>query len=129
MVEEQTNVIPLDVKYHRFGNRRKYKRVPVDFPVVLEFSGETISGQALNGCNEGLIVESYMSSEYAQGIMGMLSDRPLKVALQFTHNKRTYKTEGELKHFYLDFLGNHMCRIKIGLFIPKMETVSEILEP
>ena len=121
MIEELANTAPVDVKYQVGSDRRRCKRVPVDFTVVSLFPKETISGQALNGCNEGLMVEYYLSSGAASTIIETLSDRLSKVALQFTHNKRAFRAEGEPRHFHLDHPGDYIHRIKIGFFIRKME--------
>jgi hypothetical protein len=103
------------------GDRRKYQRTLVDFPVVLRIAGKTVLGQAVNGCNEGLLVESYLGLRAGYEVVGMLFDRPLNAALQFTTDKKAYKTNGELRHFHLDYLGGDKCKVTTGFFIPSME--------
>jgi hypothetical protein len=102
------------------GERRKYKRVPVEFPVTYRIRGTTILGRAVNACNEGMMVESYLALKTAFQILGILKKkRRYRLRIEFTH-KRTYRTEGEIRHFHLDFSGIEPCRSSVGFFIPKM---------
>jgi hypothetical protein len=43
--------------------RRKDRRVPVEFPVVYEIQEICVPGKAVNGWNEGLMVECHLPLE------------------------------------------------------------------
>jgi hypothetical protein len=98
--------------------RRKYKRVAVEFPVTYKIRGRTILGRAVNACNAGMMVESYLGLGMAFRILGALrKKRGHRVRIEFTH-KKTYRIEGEIRHFHLDFSGNEPCRSVVGFFLP-----------
>jgi hypothetical protein len=101
--------------------RRKYKRVPVEFPVTYKIRGTTILGRSVNACNEGLMVESNVALKTAFQILGILrKKRKSRLRLDFTH-KKPYRTEGEIRHFHLDYSGIEPCRSLVGFFIPSLE--------
>ncbi len=100
-------------------NRRKYKRVAVDFPVVFKINRRSVLGKALNACNEGMMVESNLPLETAVQILKTLAKKKSrKLDVRFTYNKKTYRPEAEIKHFHLDLFGNGMCRSVAGFFMP-----------
>jgi len=102
--------------------RRKYKRVSVDFPVVYRIQGVTVMGKAVNASNEGMMVESHIGLENALRIVQILANRQrLTLDLQFTYKNRGFRTEAEMKHFHLHFLGKEPCRSELGVFMPKIE--------
>lgn len=104
----------------RGGERRRYKRVAVEFPVTYKIRGSTILGRSVNACNEGMMVESNVALKTAFQILGILRrKRRPRLKIEFTH-KRTYRTEGEIRHFHLDFSGTEPCRSLVGFFIPKI---------
>jgi len=106
--------------------RRKFRRVPVGFPTAYTVHGTIIPGWALNACNEGMMVESFMSLDMALHILYWLKKRGTNhLVLEFTH-KGTYRTEAEIKHFHLQFLGRTLCRSQIGFFMPKIR--QEVVE-
>lgn len=100
--------------------RRKYKRVLIEFPVTYKIRGTTILGRAMNASNEGMMVESYLALKTALQILEILSKKRMyRLNIEFTH-KKTYRTEAEIKHFHLDFSGNEPCRSVVGFFMPKI---------
>jgi hypothetical protein len=104
------------------AERRKHKRVAVDFPVVYRLDGKRILGKAVNACNEGLMVESYFGFDAARHLLQNLTtnQEPL-VGLQFAYRRRGFRTEGEIRHFCLRFSGAGSFRAELGLFVPKIE--------
>ena len=104
----------------RNDERRKYKRVSVEVPVTYKIKGTTVLGRSVNACNEGMLVESYLALKTAFHILGILRKKGRHcLKLEFTH-KKTYRTEGEIRHFHLDFSGIEPCRSLVGFFIPKI---------
>lgn len=102
------------------GERRRYKRVSVEFPVTYKIRGTTVLGRAVNACNEGMMVESYLALKTALQILEILKKkRRYQLRIEFTH-KRSYRTEGEIRHFHLDFSGIEPCRSLVGFCIPRM---------
>ncbi len=100
-------------------DRRKYKRVAVDFPVVFKISRRSVLGKAVNACNEGMMVESNLPLETAVKILKTLAKkRDHRLDVRFTHNKKPYRPEAEIRHFHLDLFGNGMCRSVAGFFMP-----------
>jgi hypothetical protein len=107
--------------------RRKYKRVLVEFPVTYKIRRTTILGRALNASNEGMMVESYLDLKTALRILGALKKkRKYRLNIEFTY-KKTYRTEAEVRHFHLDFSGKEPCRSVFGFFTPKI--VSSLGKP
>jgi hypothetical protein len=99
------------------NERRKFKRIAVDFPVTYRIRGTTVLGRALDGCNEGLLVESRLALRTALQILGILKRKPTsRLRVEFTH-KKSFRVEGEIRHFHLDFSGNEPCRFVVGLFL------------
>jgi hypothetical protein len=100
--------------------RRKYRRVSIDFPVSYKIHGTTVLGRAMDACNEGMKVESYIPLKTALRMLTTLrKKRKVRLHLEFTY-KRTYRTQGEIRHFHLDFSGNEPCRSVLGFFVPKI---------
>jgi len=100
--------------------RRKHRRVPIDFPVTYKIRGTTVLGRALNASNEGMLVESYLAMRTALHILGILKrKRRHRLTVEFTYKKK-YHTQAEIRHFHLDFSGNEPCRSLVGFFMPKM---------
>jgi hypothetical protein len=103
-------------------DRRRHKRVPVDFPVVCKFQGKTVLGQAVNACNEGILVESYVGLEPALHLLKNLANNGKQnVGLRFGYKMKAYRTSAELKHCRLHFLGTEVLRAELGFFVPKMQ--------
>ena len=100
--------------------RRKYRRVSIDFPVSYKIHGTMVLGRAMDASNEGMKVESYLPLKTALRILGGLKrKRKYRLNLEFTY-RRTYRTQGEIRHFHLDFSGNEPCRSVLGFFVPKI---------
>ena len=101
--------------------RRKFRRIPVDFPASYEIHGTTVYGWALNACNEGMLVESFMSLDMALHLLDRLKKEGGKrLFLEFTH-RGPHRAEAEMKHFHLHFLGRRLCRSQLGFFMPKIQ--------
>ena len=103
------------------GNeRRKYKRVPVDFPVFYRIQKMTVLGKAVNASKKGMMVESYLALETAGQILRTLAnERGHSVDLQFTYKKKAYRPRVEIRHFHLDFSGKQPCRAVAGFSLSK----------
>jgi len=100
--------------------RRKHRRVSIDFPVTYKIRGTTVLGRAMNASNEGMLVESYLALKTALHILGVLKrKRGHRLGVEFTY-KKTYHTQAEIRHFHLDFSGNEPCRSLVGFFMPKI---------
>jgi len=100
--------------------RRKYKRVLVDFPATYQVHGMPVSGRAFNACNRGMLIESLMSLDMAIHILYRLKKSGINhFVLGFTL-KETYWAEAELRHFHLRFLGDRLCKSRLGFFISKI---------
>ena len=106
------------------ADRRKHKRVPVDFPVVCRIRGTPVLGWSVNACNRGMLVTSYLPLKTAIRILGVLNrTRSYPVEVEFTHNK-SYRAEAEIKHFHIELSSEGRCRSFIGLFMSKVERTS-----
>ena len=100
--------------------RRRFKRIPVDFPASYEIHGTTVYAWALNACNEGMMVESFMSLDMALHLLDRLKEGGReRLFLEFTH-RGTRRAEAEIRHFHLHFLGGRLCRSQLGFFVPKI---------
>jgi hypothetical protein len=103
------------------NERRKYKRVAVDFPVLYTIEEINVLGKALNACNEGLMVECYLPIETAGQILWILGNKlGNNIDLQFTYKNKAYRSEAEIMHFHLDFIRNKQCRSVAGIFMPRI---------
>lgn len=103
------------------NERRKYRRVPVDFPVAYTIGRIRVVGKAVNACNEGLMVECYVPIETAGQILWILGNKQgHNIDLQFTYGKKAYRSEAEITHFHLDFIRNEQCRSVAGIFMAKI---------
>jgi hypothetical protein len=103
------------------GERRKYKRVSVDFPVVYRIHGMRFMGKAVNASNEGMMIESYLGLGAALSLLQILANRrEYRTNLQFTYKGKGFRTEAEIRHLHLHFFGKEPCKSELGLFAPKM---------
>jgi hypothetical protein len=104
------------------AERRKHKRVSVDFPVTYRLQGTSFLGKAVNASNEGMMVESYLGPEAALRILQSLAyETGNNAELKFTYKNKAYRAEGEMKHCHLEFFGREPFRAQLGLFLPKIE--------
>jgi hypothetical protein len=100
--------------------RRKHKRVPVDFTVTYRVWGTTVTGRALNACNEGMMVESSLDFAVARQILDVLGKNGNnRLQVEFTY-KKAYRTEAEIRHFRLAPNGPANYRSEVGFFIPRI---------
>jgi hypothetical protein len=105
-------------------DRRRHRRVPIDFPVVCHIRGTPVLGWSVNACNQGMMVRSYLPLKTVIQILGMLNkNRTCPVELEFTH-KREYRAEAEIKHFHIEFSQDERCQSSIGLLMSRIERKS-----
>jgi len=103
------------------GDRRRYKRVAIEFPVICRIRGIAVLGWSVNACNQGILVESFLPLKTAIRILGILNRKQNhSLEMEFTY-KKTYRAEAEIRHFHLEFSGHKRCRSLIGLLMPRIE--------
>jgi hypothetical protein len=103
--------------------RRKYRRVSTDFPVVYRIQGTRLLGKVVNACNEGMMVESYVGQRQALHILENLANNGERnVELKFTHKKKAYRIDGEMRHCHIHSFGSEPFRAQLGLFLPRIDT-------
>ena len=101
-------------------DQREYERIWVEIPVIYRIGRTTITGSTVNACNEGFMVESYVSSKSASKIFSILRKRPrYRLKLKYTNKGATYLRKAEIKHFHFDFSGDEPYRFTVGFWIPK----------
>lgn len=104
------------------NEQRKYERSWVEFPVIYKIGRNTLTGSTVNACNEGILVESYLSSKTALRIFKILNKKSVyRLELEYTYEGNTYLRDAEIKHFHLDFSGSEPYRFTVGFCIPKIE--------
>ena len=100
--------------------QRKQERLWVEFPVVYRVGRSRITGSTVNACNEGFMVESYLSSKSASKVFKTLNKRSgYRTEVEYTYEGKTCRRETEIKHFHLDFSGTEPYRFTAGFWIPK----------
>jgi hypothetical protein len=98
-------------------DRRKHKRVSVSFAVTYEIKGIIVPGWAVNACNHGMLVRSYLPLGTARQILQILEKKENnRLTVQFTHDK-SYRVVAEIRHLHLDL---SMDEALVGLFMPKI---------
>ena len=101
--------------------RRKHERILVEFPLNCKIGRKTLIGNTVNACKEGMMVESSLALKTALQMFGTLTKkRKHCLNVEFTFKEKTYRTEAEIKHFHLDFLGSEPYRFTVGFWIPKL---------
>ena len=101
--------------------QRQYERVEVEFPVVYNIGKNTVTGSTLNACNEGILVESYLSSKTALKIFKTLNKNPeYWLEVEYTYEGNTYRRNAQIRHFHSDFSGYEPYRFRVGFYIPKI---------
>jgi len=79
-------------------------------------------GNAVNVCNEGILVESYLSSKSALEIFKILKKKPnYRLGVEFTYEGSTDLRKVEVKHFHLDFSGSEAYRFTVGFWLPRVD--------
>lgn len=102
--------------------QRKHERIWVEFPVVYEIGGHTITGSTVNVSREGMLVESYLSSKTAFKVFKILNRKPnYRLEMEYTYEGKTYRRDAEIKHFHADFSGTEPYRFTVGFHVPKIE--------
>jgi len=102
--------------------RRKHQRVGVELPLSYRIGRKTLVGSAVNACDEGMMVESYLSPKGALELFKILEKRPnYRLEVEFTYEGNTDLRDVEIKHFHLDFSGCEAYRFTVGFWLPKME--------
>ncbi len=106
------------------NENRQHKRVPVDFPVTFNIRRASVLGKAVNANNRGMLIESNMPLSVARQILGILArKRKNSLKIEFTYKKKECSTEGEMKHFHMDFSGTEPFRALAGFLMPRLEEV------
>ena len=101
-------------------DQRGYERTWVEVPVIYRIGRMTITGSSVNACNEGFMVESYLSSKTASKVFRILRKEPkYRLKLKYTYKGATYLRKAEVKHFHFDFSGDEPYRFTVGFWIPK----------
>ena len=102
--------------------RRKHERFVVEFPLSYKIGGKTLGGSTVNVCNEGILVESFLSSETALEIFKTLKRKPNhRLAIEFSYEGSTDLRDVEIKHFHLDFSGSEAYRLTVGFYLPRTD--------
>ena len=102
--------------------RRRYERSRIDLPVIYKVGKNTLTGTTMNVCNEGILVESSLSSKVALNVIKILSKKPgYRLEVEYTCEGNTYLRDAEVRHFHLDFPGGEPYRLTVGFWIPKIE--------
>lgn len=100
--------------------RRKHERFPVEFPLSYKIGGKTLGGSTVNVCNEGILVESFLSSKTALKVFKTLEKNPNhRLEVEFTYDGNTDLRDVEIKHFHLDFSGSEAYRLTVGFHLPR----------
>jgi hypothetical protein len=104
------------------ANHRRYERSWIEFPVVYTIGKITLTGSTVNACNEGIMVESYLSSKTAFKVFRILNKNPgYRLEMEYTYEGNTFLRDAEIRHFHVDFSGGEPYRITLGFWIPKLE--------
>jgi hypothetical protein len=110
MVEENASI-----------ERRKHERVSVELPLTYKIGRRTLIGSTVNACDEGMMVESYLSSKAALKVVEVLEKIPdFRLEVEFTYEGNTDLRQVEIKHFHLDFSGSEAYRFTVGFWLPGM---------
>ena len=101
-------------------DRRKHERIDVEFPLTYKIGRKTLMGNALNVCNEGIFVESFLSSRAALDLFRILKRKPHhRMDVEFTYEGNRDLRDVQIKHFHLDFSGREAYRFTVGFWLPK----------
>ncbi len=104
------------------SEQRKYDRLWIESPVVYRIGRNTLTGSMVNACNEGIFVESYLSSKTTLRVFKILNRKPeYRLEVKYSFGTKTYLRDAEIKHFHLDFSGKDPYRFTVGFWIPKIE--------
>jgi hypothetical protein len=102
--------------------QRKYERLWIEFPVVYRIGRNTLTGSMVNACNEGILVESYLSSKTASKVFRILNKKPVhRLEVKYSLAGKTYLRDAEIRHFHLDFSGKDPYRLTVGFWVPKVD--------
>ncbi|NIQ38958.1 MAG: hypothetical protein GTN81_10265 [Proteobacteria bacterium] len=102
--------------------QRKYERLWIESPVVYKIGRNTLTGSMVNACNEGILVESYLSSKTASKVFRILNRKPAhRLEMTYSLEGKTYLRDAEIRHFHLDYSGKDPYRLTVGFWIPKVD--------
>jgi hypothetical protein len=102
------------------SDRRKHERISVEFPLSYKIGRKTLGGSTVNVCNEGILVESFLSSKTALKIFKTLKKQPsYRLEVEFSYEGNTDLRDVEIKHFHLEFIGSEAYRFTVGFYLPK----------
>jgi len=100
--------------------RRKHERFGVEFPLSYKIGRRTLIGSTVNACNEGMMVESYLSSRAALKVLRILEKIPnYRLEVEFSYEGNTDLRDVEIKHFHLEFSGSEAYRFTVGFWLPR----------
>ncbi len=104
------------------SEQRKYDRLWIESPVVYRIGRNILTGSMVNASNEGILVESYLSSKTVLRVFKILNRKPeYRLEVKYSLGPKTYRRDAEIKHFHLDFSGKDPYRFTVGFWIPKIE--------
>jgi hypothetical protein len=99
--------------------RRKHQRFQVKHSMSFKIGRKTLTGRTVNACDQGMLVESSVSSRTALKIFKMFRDRPnYRSEAEFTFGQDVYLRDVEVKHFRFDFSGSEPYRLSLGFWLP-----------
>ncbi|NIQ39314.1 MAG: hypothetical protein GTN81_12080 [Proteobacteria bacterium] len=100
--------------------RRKQRRFPVELPLSYKIGKKTFIGSTVNACDEGIMVESYLSPKGALSVFKILEKSPdYRMGVTFSYEGNIDRRDAEIKHFHLDSVGNEAYRFTVGFWLPK----------
>ncbi len=106
--------------------QRKYETIRTEWPVVYEIGSNTLTGSTVNVCNEGMMVESYLSTRTVWKVFKILHKKSeYRLVVKYAYKGNTYFRNAEVKHFYLDFSVGEPYRFTVGFWIPNIEKIRE----
>jgi len=104
------------------NDRRRHERFCVEFPLTYRIGRRTLMGNAVNVCNEGIMVESYLSSRAALEVFKILKSKPnYRLGVEFSYEGNTDLRDVQVKHFHLDFSGSEAYRFTVGFWLSRVD--------
>ena len=101
--------------------QRRHERLRAEWPVVYKIGRNTHTGTTVNVSNEGILVESFLSSKAVSKILTILMRTPgYSLEVEYTCEGETYRRDAKLMHFHLDCSGREPYRFTVGFWIPKV---------
>ena len=102
--------------------RRKQQRLSVEFPLSYKIGRKTLIGCAVNASNQGMMIESFLSSRMALEMFKMLGKMPsYRLEVEFSYEGNIDLRDAVIKHFHFDFAGYEAYRFTIGFRLLEAE--------